>query len=1004
VHPKPAQWREVFTWVTAHLRPWLVLLVVVVLATTARREFRAIDFHVLRGSLRNLSSLWLALAAALTVANIAGMGLYDVVALGPPSNDPRRLVRWKIGCLTFTISNLVATGPLAGPALRLWLYREHGVSNQRIAQTISGALLGLWGGLAIWIVALAVAPARAAWSAVLVAAVLTAVLGQVLTLAPRPEWLEEWTGSGQRWAVLLTIGLIDWLLATGVFVMVLNSGGLPATDLRHTALLFLLGHVAGLVTLMPGGLGSADAFWLWSLGARKTSSSLAAAILAYRLIYYLVPWMVSVVVLATEWSAERLAALRFVRALAALLAAACGYVVILSAATPSLVERVHFVARWLPLSVLEASHVVSVLVGLALVVLARGLRRGFREAMIVAIALLSLGALANLGKGGDWEEALILLATGFLIVRHHRAFARKGRLWPLLDESAVVSALALTAIFIAVGWWAHRDVPFAADLWFRHAAGARAIRGAGLLLLGSSLFGLIAVMRSRLPAATGEEIGWAIEKALATEGSRSTALMVATGDKLVWRFGDRGLVLYATTANYLVAFSDPVVPTGEERPCFESFLDFAEGGGWDVVFYQVSPRWIPYLHDQGFSLFKLGEEGLVNLSTFHLDGRRFKGLRHALHQLERADVRLRVIEPDEVARRLPELRAVSDAWLATKHVPEKRFSVGFFSEAFLRRFPAIVAESDVGRIVGFASLMPGRRGGEASLDLMRYHPEAPPGVMDAIFVHAFAWAREQGYTQFSLGMAPLSTVGESSRAPVWERLSRFLYRHGDYFYNFQGLRQYKQKFQPVWEPRYMGYKPPWEWPRAMGAVAALIAGGWPRMVLPAKWTNALSRAVGAALVALLVAAPTAATDAAPVAKKTKKLVALPAGVVQRTIPLPAVGTAPVYMPADLRHVKRVVLFLSGDGGWELGVVDMALRMAPSAVVAGISLPAYQRANASSGKGCCIRRVSSRLRRRRSRRWSASPTTSGRRSSATARARASSTPFSLKPRRSRSPAA
>jgi phosphatidylglycerol lysyltransferase len=137
--------------------------------------------------------------------------------------------------------------------------------------------------------------------------------------------------------------------------------------------------------------------------------------------------------------------------------------------------------------------------------------------------------------------------------------------------------------------------------------------------------------------------------------------------------------------------------------------------------------------------------------------------------------------------------------------------------------------------------MPGRRGGEASLDLMRYHPKAPPGVMDAIFVHAFAWARERGYTQFSLGMAPLSTVGESSRAPVWERLSRFLYRHGDYFYNFQGLRQYKQKFQPEWEPRYMAYKPPWEWPQAMGAVAALIAGGWTRMVLPARVVSALAK-------------------------------------------------------------------------------------------------------------------------------------------------------------------
>src|SRR5262249_43631510 len=170
------------------------------------------------------------------------------------------------------------------------------------------------------------------------------------------------------------------------------------------------------------GLGSADAFWLWSLGTHRTSSALAAVLVAYRLIYYLIPWFLSVTVIATKWTSERFAALRFVRSLAALLTGLCGYLVILSAATPSIVGRIRFVAGWLPTSVLEASHFVSVLVGLGLVVLSRGLRRGFREAMVLETLLLVVGAVANVAKGGDWEEALVLIATAFLIVRHHRAF------------------------------------------------------------------------------------------------------------------------------------------------------------------------------------------------------------------------------------------------------------------------------------------------------------------------------------------------------------------------------------------------------------------------------------------------------------------------------------------------------------------------------------------------------------------------------------------------------
>jgi type IV secretory pathway VirJ component len=218
------------------------------------------------------------------------------------------------------------------------------------------------------------------------------------------------------------------------------------------------------------------------------------------------------------------------------------------------------------------------------------------------------------------------------------------------------------------------------------------------------------------------------------------------------------------------------------------------------------------------------------------------------------------------------------------------------------------------------------------------------GITAVLTIRAFEWAKQQRYATFSLGMAPLSTVGESRRAPLWERLSRFLYRHGAYFYNFQGLRQYKQKFQPTWEPRYMAYKPPWEWPQAMGAVAALIAGGWTRMVLPARVVSAVARA---AVVVLLVASSSLAAGDPP-AKTRPQPRALPAGILQKTMSLPGVGSATVYMPSDLSRAKRVVLFLSGDGGWELGVVDMALRLAPSAIVAGISVPAYQHASAHGG--------------------------------------------------------
>jgi phosphatidylglycerol lysyltransferase len=118
-----------------------------------------------------------------------------------------------------------------------------------------------------------------------------------------------------------------------------------------------------------------------------------------------------------------------------------------------------------------------------------------------------------------------------------------------------------------------------------------------------------------------------------------------------------------------------------------------------------------------------------------------------------------------------------------------------------------------------------------SFDLMRYRSDGPR-VMDFLFVSLFLYAKEQGFESFNLGMAPLASVGTSRGAHGRERLARVLFQHGEHWYNFQGLRHYKQKFEPDWQPRYMGYQSAWEFPVATAYVAALVAGGWTRVLTP----------------------------------------------------------------------------------------------------------------------------------------------------------------------------
>ena len=114
---------------------------------------------------------------------------------------------------------------------------------------------------------------------------------------------------------------------------------------------------------------------------------------------------------------------------------------------------------------------------------------------------------------------------------------------------------------------------------------------------------------------------------------------------------------------------------------------------------------------------------------------------------------------------------------------------------------------------------------------MRYHRDAPKGVMEALFVHLMQWGRKQGYHWFTLGMAPLSGFEQSPVAPLWNRIGAFLYEHGEAVYNFQGLRGFKEKFDPTWEPHYLAYPGGLHLPRILADVAALIAGGYRRVFL-----------------------------------------------------------------------------------------------------------------------------------------------------------------------------
>ncbi|MGH7500042.1 MAG: phosphatidylglycerol lysyltransferase domain-containing protein, partial [Gemmatimonadales bacterium] len=297
------------------------------------------------------------------------------------------------------------------------------------------------------------------------------------------------------------------------------------------------------------------------------------------------------------------------------------------------------------------------------------------------------------------------------------------------------------------------------------------------------------------------------------------------GDKaLLFTDSGNGFLMYGVEGRSWVALGDPVGPSADQVELAWRFRELADRqGGW-TVFYEIGVDHLPLYIDLGLTLLKLGEEARVPLAGFSLDGASRRALRRTQRQMERDGVTFEVIPVGAVTPVLPELRAISDAWLEEKRTREKGFSLGRFDEAYISRFPIAVARRR-GAIVAFANVWTTATKVELSVDLMRYPPDAPGGVMQFLFTEMMLWGKEQQFEFFRLGMAPFSGLERRMLAPLWSRVGAFMYQHGEHFYNFQGLREYKEKFDPVWEPRYLASPGGLALPRILGNIAALISGG-----------------------------------------------------------------------------------------------------------------------------------------------------------------------------------
>jgi phosphatidylglycerol lysyltransferase len=571
-------------------------------------------------------------------------------------------------------------------------------------------------------------------------------------------------------------------------------------------------------------------------------SATLAALIAYRGVYYLFPFVLGLVLLGAHelqpYGARAVGVARGLggwapRIVPQVLSGAVfltGVILLISGVTPAVHSRLAWLGDLLPLGVIELSHFIGSLAGAGLLVLAWGLWHRLDAAYGLAVALLGVGIGASLLKGGDWEEATVLTCVLAALVPARRHFYRKAALSAEpLDTGWILATIAVVGASLWLGLFVHKHVQYRDDLWWHfalHAHAPRFLRAmvgvVGLLLL----LGLMRLLRHAPPAVSTpgqEELAHAA--AVVATSPDSSANLALLGDKaLLFSASGRGFLMYGVSGRSWVALGDPIGDSLDQEELAWTFREQVDRhGGW-TAFYEVGADHLPLYIDLGLTLMKLGEEARVPLTDFSLDGSNRRRLRRAQRQMERDGIVFELVLPSAVPALLPELRPISDAWLSLKSTREKGFSLGRFEDRYVSRFPVALARQG-GAILAFATVWTTELKTELSVDLMRHTPAAPGGVMEFLFTELMLWGKAQGYQWFRLGMAPFSGLESRALAPLWARVGAFMYQHGEHFYNFQGLREYKEKFDPVWEPRYLASPGGLTLPRILTNVASLISGG-----------------------------------------------------------------------------------------------------------------------------------------------------------------------------------
>jgi lysyl-tRNA synthetase, class II len=523
--------------------------------------------------------------------------------------------------------------------------------------------------------------------------------------------------------------------------------------------------------------------------------------------------------------------------------AAAGLLGLLDAVLPG---QGHLIGPLAPERVHGVSTALVAPLGLALVVVARGLARRKHRAWQVAVVLLcGLVALHLQHRFGYGAIGTALVAVALL--------ARRGDFDAPGDPDAhprvLLHALAFVvgiALYGVVTLWINRvmvDQPFTVAFAIRetaraaiglNATGSKHVSGQfgewfpiSVLMLaavaaGVLLFEWLAPWRYRHAQEARER--QLTKDLVAAWGVDTLAPFVLRGDKSYFFDSDeQAFLAYKVVGGVAIVSGDPIGPPDRFSDLVGSFIEFAHARGWRVAILGVSEHTLGLYTQHGLHALYHGDEAVVETARFSLEGRAIRKVRQSVHRLERAGYTATVLRPSEIDPGLRgELEDVARAWRGPQ--PERGFAMALDTLFRLDDDQAlfVVGRGPDGSAAGFLHFAVCSRGAALSLSSMPRMRSTPNGFNEWLVCEAVSWARENGFERLSLNFAPFAAL-LAPEAPLstFQRLERRALLRLKGHFQLDNLLHFNRKFLPQWQRRFVVYERRLDLPRV--GIAALAA-------------------------------------------------------------------------------------------------------------------------------------------------------------------------------------